>query len=567
MARNYNSVNLNYLNKKVNIFGSISANKDKNFSDDRTNRIFYNGNNQKISSAKLGSYSSYKSFDVSGRVGFDYNISSKTIVGFIASASDRSNKNEGSYINTIFFDANNQDDSSGFGNSTTNSTWKQQSFNINFQHKLNTSGREISADVNYINYDNNSGQLLNNFIDAGNGGNDSSFIFRYDLPSDIDVYNGRIDYSHPFKNKLSLSAGMKSSFVRNERPSGYSDVVNNVSQPDLSKSNHFIYNENINGLYVNLRKDWKRIGGQLGLRLENTNTKGNQLGNAVVPAEIHTNNYTGLFPSVFFTYKIDSIGKNTLSVSFSRRVNRPNYQLLNPFRTFIDQYSYSTGNPYLRPAYNNYIEIAYRYKQLLSIGLQYDQANDVFFNATQSLNSKFISKPENASSRYLLAIMTNVNFPLAKWWRLTMNVGAGKFRTKGSIYNQSLDRTQYAYRIATLNQFNFPKGWSGEISTRYSSRIINVQRIDEARWAMNAAVLKKILKNKATIRLTADDIFWSLKLKDRTTGLNLTDASHVNFQDSRRMGIAFNFNFGKETFARKRRYSDNGADDVKSRVD
>ncbi len=564
--RNYNSLNLNYLNKKVNLFGTISANKDRSFSEDRTERIYYNNNNEEISSANLKNYNSYKLHDFTGRVGMDLTLSSKTTFGFIGSVYNRINENKGTYINTTFIHGNSQPGSSGYGNSITNSTWKQQTFNINFQHKFNTSGRELSADINYINYNNGSGQLLGNVLIKGNGGIDSSFIFHYDLPSDIHVYNGRLDYSHPLKNKFSLSAGMKSNFVKNDRPSYYTDIINNASQPDLSKSNHFIYNENINGLYVNLRKDWKRIGGQLGLRVENTNTKGHQLGNAMVPSSTYTNHYTGLFPSLFINYKMDSVGKNTISIAFTRRINRPNYQQLNPFMVFIDQYSYSTGNPYLQPAYNYYIELNYRYKQFLSVGLQYDRVNNVFFNATQSINSKFISKPENASTRYLVALMTNLNFPVTKWWRLNMNIGAGRFRTMGSIYNQSLDKTQYAYRINALNQFNFPGGWSGEISGRYSSRIINLQRIDEARWQVNAGILKRIMKNKATIRLTADDIFWSMKIKDRTTGLNLTNAYHVNLQDSRRIGMAFNFNFGKETFTRKRRYNDNGADDVKDRV-
>ncbi|HLG40927.1 MAG TPA: outer membrane beta-barrel family protein, partial [Chitinophagaceae bacterium] len=249
------------------------------------------------------------------------------------------------------------------------------------------------------------------------------------------------------------------------------------------------------------------------------------------------------------------------------RIIRPNYQQLNPFLVFIDQYSYRTGNPYLNPAYNHYIEVSFRYKQFATISFQYDRMDDMFFNATQPVNTKFINRPENASIRSLAALMFNLNFPVTKWWKVNLNMGTGRFMTKGKVYNQSLDQSLYAYRVNALNQFTFPKGWSGELSSRYSSRIINLQRVYERRYQVNAGIQKKIMKGKGSVKLNAEDIFWSLKQSDRITGLNQTDVNHINFQDTRRMGIAVNFNFGKETFARKRRYNDNGADDIKGRVD
>jgi hypothetical protein len=565
--RSYNSLNLNYLNKKVNLFGSFSINKDRNFDDDNTHRIFYDNNNQKIYSTDLTNYNKYNSHDFSGRIGMDYTMSSKTTVGFIISAYNRNRKDGGDYTNNTYMDINTYPDSSGYGNSNYKSHWKQTSANINFQHKFNTSGRELSADINYVTYSNKAGQLLNNFIKSNSGGPDSNYIFRYDLPSGIDIYNVKADYSHPLTNKMVLSAGAKSSFVRNDKQSDYYDVINNNQNPDLSRSNHFIFTENINAFYINARKDWKRIGGQFGLRIENTNTKGNQLGNAIVVNSINANHYTGLFPSLFLSYKLDSVGKNILSINFSRRINRPNYQQLNPFISFIDQYSYNTGNPYLGPAFNYYTELSYRYKQFATVSLMYDRTNDAFFNATQAVNSKFITRPENASTRYLIAFQTNFNFSIAKWWRMNLNAATGKFQTKGNIYNQSLNRTQYAYRVNALNQFTFPKGWSGEIGGRCSSAIIILQRKIEPRWQVNAGIQKKILKGKGAVRLNIEDIFLSSKLKEHITGLSSADVYHANLQDFRRVGIAINFNFGKETFARKRRYNDNGADDVKNRVD
>jgi hypothetical protein len=487
----YNSVNLNYLNKKINFFGTINRNIDRNFDDDAYDRLFYDSSNVKISSTHLHNYYAYNLRDFTGRLGMDYTLSSKTTIGFIGSFYGRNRTdNMDAYNNSFFYD-NIIPDSSGYGNTKGNSQWKQATANINLLHKFNTHGKELSADINYIHYNNKSGRLLNNYIYANDGSIDSSYTFQYYFPSGINIYNFKTDYTHPLKNKTILSAGMKSSFVKNDNASDYADIINDTHKPDLSKSNHFIYIENINAFYINARKDWQRLGAQLGLRMENSNTSGHQLGNDIVPDSINRNHYTDIFPSLFMSYKLDSIGKHTLSLSFSRRVNRPNYQQLNPFFVFIDQYTYSAGNPYLDPSYNNNLELSYRYKQLLSISYQYNGINDAFFNATQVVNNLFITRPENATTRYMMAILVNLNFPVAKWWRLNINLGGANFVTRGTLYGQSLDQSMYAYRCNLLSQFNFPKDWSAEISSRYTSSVLNLQRVYSPRYQVNAGIQKK----------------------------------------------------------------------------
>lgn len=563
----YNSLNTNYLTKKINLFGNISINSDRNFDDDRYERMFYDSNNYKISSANLQNYYAYHLYDLTARIGMDYNLSSKTTLGCIASFYGRNKRDKTDYQNHVSKYGNNMSSSYGYGDTKGESQWRQATANINLQHKFNTTGREISADINYINYANTGKRLLDNFVDLNNGSADSNYIFQYDLPYSINIYTLKADYSHPLKNKAVLSAGMKSSVVKNDNESTYADIVNNTHQPDASKSNHFIYTENINAIYINARRDWRRFGTQAGLRVENTNTRGEQVGNTIVPRSVNTNHYTGIFTSLFVSYKLDSLGKNTLSLNGSRRINRPNYQQLNPFLAFIDQYSYSTGNPYLRPSYNINMELNYRYKQFASISFQYNRINGAYFNATQTVNTVFITRPENTDARYMMALFVNLNFSAAKWCKLNLNMAGANFTTKGTVYSQSLDRSIYAHRVNLLSQFSLPKDWNGEISWRYTSRVLNLQRIYGPRYQLNAGIQKKILKGKASLKFNVDDIFRTLRQKEYSTGLKLTDVYHINTEDTRRAGIAVNFNFGKETFARKRKYNDNAADDVKGRVD
>ena len=562
----YNSLNMNYLDKKINLFGNLSINTDKNFDDDKYDRIFYDSNFIKASSAQLHNYYTYQLHDLTARIGMDYILSSKTTISFIASVYGRNRTEQMNYNNHTVFYENNIPDSSGYGNTNGNSKWRQATANINLLHKFNTHGKELSAEINYISYNNTGNRLLNNFINLNTTSVDSNYVFQYYQPSHINIYTFKTDYTHPFKNKMVLSAGIKSSLVKNDNASDYTDIVDNTHKPDQSKSNHFIYNENINSLYVNARKDWKRFGAQLGLRAENTNTKGHQLGNDIVPDSVNTNHYTGLFPTLFISYKLDSANKHTVTLNASRRINRPNYQQLNPFLLFLDQYSYTAGNPYLQPSYYQSLELNYRYKQFISVSVQLNWNTDASFNATKTEGNILITRPENTQLRSFKAVITNYTLPVAKWCKLNVSIAGARFGTKGSVYDQSLDQAVYAYRFNLLSQFTFSKDWSAEISGRYTSSTLQLQHIYKPRYYLDAGIQKKLFKGKASVKLNASDIFYTLKQKDETTGLPFLKMYHLNIEDTRRISIVLNINFGKDTFKRKRSYNDNAADDEKGRV-
>lgn len=564
IARSYNSLNLNYLNRKVNLFGNLSYGRYADYGDDRHNRSFYTGSSQKNAAVDLHSYSSVGSNEWNGRLGMDYAVSAKTTIGFIGNIATRRRKELLAYSSNSY-STDDEPDSVGWGNTDSRSTWRQLGGNANLQHKFDNAGRELTADINYINYTNKGNQVLQNFVSQPSG-QLSNNDFLYNLPSNIDIYTARADYSHPLKNKASLAAGLKTSIVENDNQSNYFAVDGSSTTPDYGRSNHFIYRENINAAYVNGRKDWKRFGMQLGLRLENTQIKGRQLGNAMVPASTFTNDYTGLFPTAFLSYKLDSQGRHVLSLNYARRVNRPGYQQLNPFLFFVDQYSYTTGNPYLQPSYGNRIEVNYRYKQLTNTIFMFERNTDGVYGASRMEDNIMITRSENIAARQMIALLFYLNLKPAKWWNLTYHIAGARFSTTGQVYTENLDLHMLTWRTNLLSQFSLPKDWSVEIYAAYNAPNINWQRIVKARYWVNAAVQKKVLKGKGSLKVNVEDIFYTLRWKEETKGLKQAMSYRTSLNDTRRVGISFSYSFGKETFARKRRYNDNTADDVKERA-
>jgi hypothetical protein len=565
-VRSNEVININLTRKKINLVASLGYNKDGNEADDYYQRTFYGDNSAVRSSVQLQNKYHYSSHGVMARLGMDYAVSDRTTYGFIVNLQSRPKQEKLDYISENL-NAASVLDSLGSGHTEGDFRWKNVSANANYQHRFVQAGREITADLNYIRYWSDGTQQLSNYVQLPYETQSRRSDFLYTLPSDISVYAAKVDYVHPLANKANLETGIKYSTVSMDNNSTYYTIMGTINQPDYRKSNHFIYRENINAAYVNTRKEWKRIAVQAGLRLENTQIHGHQLGNAEVMGSSFDKTYTQVFPTAFVRYKLDTAGRHTLAINIARRITRPNYQLLNPFVFFRDQYSYTSGNPLLNPQFQYQSELKYQHESLLGITLQYNRFTDVIFQTTEANNPVFITRPSNVAKGYILALAVNLTLSPAKWWRINTNLMFAHLEIQGVAYSENLTPSIGHARINLMNQFSFQHRWSGELIGYASNQDLSGQTVTGPRYRMSAALQKKILKEKGTVRLLVEDIFHSWKQNDRTVSLKQASALHTNQSDTQRIGLAFTYRFGKEAFTRKNRHTDNAAETEKGRVD
>ncbi|MEI9807493.1 MAG: outer membrane beta-barrel family protein [Bacteroidota bacterium] len=162
----------------------------------------------------------------------------------------------------------------------------------------------------------------------------------------------------PLKDGAKFEAGIKTSFVNTDNNAVYDNLVDGQRILDSARSNHFIYDENINAAYANYsRKLGKKWNGQFGLRVENTNAKGRSGGyefdaaqnKFIVSDKTFKRNYTQLFPTAYLQYAANET--NSFVINYGRRINRPDYESLNPFIHFLDRYTFEQGNPNLKPQF------------------------------------------------------------------------------------------------------------------------------------------------------------------------------------------------------------------------
>ncbi|MGZ8509344.1 MAG: TonB-dependent receptor domain-containing protein, partial [Chitinophagaceae bacterium] len=370
-ARFNGGLNLNYRNEKLNLFGGYNAGKYEGYNDLTIARRFYESDNTTLkgSSDQL-SRPHFKGIYHNVKAGMDYYFTKKTIAGVVVNANFNDNDEDPTSTSYVRFPSGAVDYKIG-SRGNNNRKWTGVSSNFNFKHTIDSTGREITADVDYAFYNNKSKtELTTQIFDANDIKDGGDVVLRGDIPSNIDIYSGKVDYIHPFKNGLKLEAGIKTSFVKTDNQVEY--LRNNGSGWTTDdRSNHFVYEENINAAYAIFSKSIKKWELTAGLRVENTNANGHQ----IKSDSSFKREYTNLFPNVGLSYSANE--KNQFNFSYSRRITRPDYDDLNPFVFFLDSLTYGQGNPYLQPQFTNNFEASHTFNKFLTTTLNYTQTDDI----------------------------------------------------------------------------------------------------------------------------------------------------------------------------------------------
>lgn len=577
--KNTNSINLNWHKNKVNLFGNYGYSRWEGFNDLYINRSSRSGRD-----AAFDRYSNQYSFNrYSGRpnnfkAGIDYYATKKTTLGAAVTGNFENDKNVANSRADIY-DSSYKFVQYNKANSTSHETWNNLGFNLNFQQKLDTLGTELTADADYIFYHNKNNQDNNNYlflpddvlVETKDPTNPNPYLLHGNLPSNIDIYTFKSDFHHPLKKGAVLEAGIKTSYVKTDNDAQYTLQDNDTRQwfVDTTRSNHFIYKENINAAYVNLQKQFKKWGVQLGLRAEQTIADGNQ----VTRNETFHKNYTKLFPTTYFSYKADD--KNTFALSYGRRIERPGYESLNPFQRQLDRYTYNQGNPLLQPQFSHNIELSYNYKGQLNISANYtnttDIINDVLITLKQPGDSNYTTfqTSQNIASSNNIGLSVNYNKQLVKWWSVNVYTNVYYNHFKGVINNgkenEDINVGTAGFMGNMSNQFNFGKGWTGELSGWFRSKQLESSVILARSMGMfSFGAGKQVLKGKGSVRLNVRDPFWIASFRGKTdTDQGLTVIK--NRWDNRRLTISFNYRFGKASGQQQRRRA-SASEDEQNRI-
>ena len=551
------NVNLNLNNRqgKFNTFGNVSYRAGQNYN----RNDFYRWIEGREFDQESLMHSESRNVNV--RVGSDFFASKKTTIGVLVNASMGKWQSKTPRQNNTIISTSEGVESSLYTLSSPNRDWSNLTLNTNFKHAFNDKGKELTADVDYSVYDNESRErgMITNFFDAAGKPVGNELTVTSDIPNKFNILAVKADYSMPFAaSNAKLEFGAKSSFVKSDNNIQFfnDEVI------DKGRSNHFIYTENINAAYTNFNKKINdKWNVQAGLRLENTVSKGETRSFDTPPT---SRNYTNLFPSFYLTHVANE--KNTFNFNYSRRIDRPDYQSLNPFIFFLDPYTYELGNEKLRAQLTDAIELSHTFNGsfITSLGYSYtnDYTNQVVKNAMNEpeILAKLIANnpsaeidPNNVSFAMRENIGTRQNFNMSvsfpvkvnKWWSMNNNATAFYNIFKGQLMDEVLDVKNLSYNFFTSQNFTLNKGWSGEASMWFNSKGIDGTMMGKAIYAVNAGVAKSLWNKKGTFRLTVNDIFATARWRGETKfgGVHMT---LNNIWDSRGVRATLVYRFGNQ---------------------
>lgn len=552
-------LNLNLREKKWNWFANLTQvhrsgeNRTKLTRNFRTNDVLTSALYQEATQTNTFSTQNLK-------VGADYSLSKKTTIG--ATLGGIHNDIDVRVVSQNNFNTpGGQLQSRATTRNANDDQWLNLTANLNIRHTFDSTGRELSADVDYLRFDQvMAQQSITDFTNAGGSIIQDPYRLRGDLPSIINIITAKSDYIHPISKKLKFEAGLKSSFVTNDGNAQYFLQQGNSEVIDQNRTNHFIYEENINAGYLNVNQQFKKLSIQLGLRGEQTIAKGNQ----VTTNQQFSRNYFQVFPTIYVRQEIDK--NNAIGYTFGRRIQRPDYQSLNPFRYFLDLYTYREGNPELQPQFTYNSEVTYTFKQQYSLTVYRNHTNRIISTVfTQNdITKEAAQTQKNLDNQRTVGFNTFLPLKPAKWWNCNAYVEAYNTKYSSNFLTGRFDRQLTTFFVNANNTFTLGKTWSAEMTAYYQHNFLfgTFEIKPQAMVAVGAQ--KTFWERKGTVKVNVSDVFLTQRNNLAVNYQNVDMDMHRRL-DSRYATIAFSYRFGNSKMAPARRRN-SGAEDENRRV-
>lgn len=534
-----NSIMLNYRTGKINTFLNYGYILNKGFMNVDVQRNFMDSNGKKLYELDQSTRITNQSKNNNLKLGFDYFISPETTVGFVATGF-AAPQNQNGFTTSYVKGGNSDLTSIEKTTRIVDNVWKNGTLNINFHTMFDSSKKDLTGNLDYLHYNFSGNQEVNGLTYDPNNQLQSTTYLKNILPLDIDVYSGRLDYAQSLTNGFKIETGVKSSLVKTNNTS----LFYNESKLQDSLSNNFNYSENINAAYVNLNKkfgDWIVQGG---LRAENTNYQGHQSSYTHQQDSSFSRSYTSLFPTAFISYQMNE--NNQVALSAGRRIDRPGYQQLNPFISYVDKYMRMAGNPYLQPQLSNNIELSHSYRNMFVTTLNYSVIHNMMNETLVHNDSVVIRSVGNIGTRYNFGISESATIPFTKWYTGIFYANLYENKYQGEVIGYPLNGKQLTLELNINNQFNFKGGWSAELLGVYATRNREEgQAIALPIGQVSAGISKQLLNNKASLKFNIRDIFYTQTIRE-IQDFQDVQSTIARARDTRVFNIAFVYRLGKQ---------------------
>jgi ferric enterobactin receptor len=379
---------------------------------------------------------------------------------------------------------------------------------VNYKRSFKEKGHELSTQFRFLDHFENSDQVFTQNGKLPNGEIDRKNTFIQTSVNDEfeKQYLGQIDYTKPIGKGGKVEVGIRTSKRDMVNDFIVNDIDGNGKEiPIAAFDNYFIYAENISAVYGILSNKVKKVSYQIGLRGEysDVSTTLQKTG------EVNPRKYGNLFPSLHATYAFNT--KNSMQVSYSKRIRRPVYNDLSPFMTLSDNRNFFSGNPNLNPEYSDVYEMGHLVdfeKGSLSSSIYYRDTKDYIFGIRRVDSRGFsTSLPENLLSEKATGLDLTASYTLQKWWKMDANLNAFNVKYDGSNIDKSYVSNTNTWFARHTNRITIKNGWDTQIRTNYDGPQKTAQGSRKGIFFMDLSLKKNLWEKKGALNFSVLDVF------------------------------------------------------------
>jgi iron complex outermembrane recepter protein len=414
---------------------------------------------------------------------------------------------------------------------------------FNYHRETDTLGSKLTVLADYTYFNRNTLSNTNSQTFNAIGGLTNDTVFTFTNPSNTRIATFDARHEKNFKSGRQLSYGVRGSITDIVDDNRYAVFKNNIWSDNNTLGFNYSYKENILAGFANLSGRLAKIDYKIGLRAENSDIRGTLIGGG--QDTITKNNYLSLFPDVFLKKNTNQYGSSFLLLSYNRRITRPSFSQLNPFRYYIDNFTIKAGNPLLVPQFTSTYSLAYLMKGKYYFELSYTSMKDMI--------SQFVS----ASTQTGLAVITNGNvgknevytatlsipYQIAKGWS-TNNVLL-LTHTRSYAPGQ-FDIREPSFFLQTVHSISLPSKITMNVKAFYTPVIVQGNTVAKDVGTFDIGFMKKFMKDKLTVNASLNHLI----IQDNVRGLVYLKDNLVNFGDEEQrtfssLSLTYNFNAGK----------------------
>ena len=530
---------LNYKGRKMNFFSGFTAAQEwRRINEDFTNEFDYNST---ITNVQTKNTIKEHHHSETYNLGADWFINKSNSVGIkMNGAFGMGNVDN---LSTTNFSDTNLGYQAMQLNSQKPNPWIYPEFNVNAEHIFDTTGTALRFSTNYNPYwDIYAANFDNHYLDADYNSVSTPSVFKTSNTLTFTNSNALLDFEKEFKKEWKLETGIKHTYQ--EMISDYylknQDYASGDYTIDTTYSNVLNYQQNISAIYFNLTKQYKKFSFQAGARGENTVINSVSQSNGLG----FTRQYFNIFPLASIDFKKSD--NHVFSLSYNKRVNRPDYNMFNPFPIFLNSLSVHKGNPFLKPEYSHDFGFNYSYKNWMYHSANYTRLVNAFmgYNSQDDSTKSYVNSAANLKWADIFSYNLFIQKDVFKWW--TVNLNATVFYVDGKgIINNLLYRFSYiAFNPNLYSRITLKKGYSIEVNAFYLTPFLEGIYNTKARSSVSMTFKKIFLEEKLSIALAFNDIFWGEVRRTNVEYQNLKMTGLQSF-DTRRINVSINYNFGK----------------------